>query len=103
MNGFRIMTVLGQRRGDLPRHGKFIFNDQDSHVFNGNIGRLEADSKLCSQQVVIFARSSGFMLVTVLQFYLRVRIETVGGGDVDSAEVWTPAFFTAVASIDLVE
>ena len=62
------MTVLGQCCGDLPRHGKLIFNDQDSHEFIGNIGRLEADRKLCSQQVVILARSSGFMLETVLQF-----------------------------------
>jgi hypothetical protein len=62
------MTVLGQCCGDLPRHGKLIFNDQDSHRFKSNIGRLEADGKLRSQQVVILARSSGFMLITVLQF-----------------------------------
>jgi hypothetical protein len=43
------MTVLGQCCGDLPRHGKLIFNDQDSHEFIGNIGSLEADGKLCSQ------------------------------------------------------
>ena len=62
------MTVLGQCCGDLPRHGKLIFNDQNSHEFIGNIGSLEADGKLCSQQVVVLAGSSGFMLVTVLQF-----------------------------------
>jgi hypothetical protein len=62
------MTVLGQCCGDLSRHGKLIFNDQDSHEFIGNIGRLEADGKLCSQQVVVLPRSSGLMLVTVLQF-----------------------------------
>ena len=68
MNGLRIMTVLGQCCGDLPRHWKFIFNDQDFHKFIGNIGSLEADGKLCSQQMVVLAGSSGFMLVTVLQF-----------------------------------
>ena len=62
------MTVLSQCCGDLPRHGKLIFNDQDFHKLIGNIGSLEADGKLRSQQVVVLARSSGFMLVTVLQF-----------------------------------
>jgi hypothetical protein len=62
------VTVLSQCRSDLPRHGKLIFNDQDFHEFIGNIGSLEADGKLCSQQMVVLARRSGFMLETVLQF-----------------------------------
>ena len=68
MNGCRIMAVLGQCSGGLPRHWKVIFNDQDFHKSIGYIGSLEADGKLCSQQVVVIARSSGFMLETVLQF-----------------------------------
>ena len=43
------------------------------------------------------------MLETVLQFQLRMRGETVRSGDVDSAEVWTPMFFTSEAIIDRVE
>jgi hypothetical protein len=62
------MTVLGQFCGDLPRHGKLIFNDQDSHEFIGNIGSLEPDGKLGGQQVVVLARSSGFVLETILEF-----------------------------------
>src|SRR5215475_165460 len=97
------MTVLGQCCSNLPRHRKLIFNDQDSHGFIGNFGRLEADGKLCSEQMVVLARSGGFMLETVLQLQLRVRGETVGSGYVDSAEVWTPMSFAAVAIIDCVE
>jgi hypothetical protein len=33
VDGFRVMTVLGQRCGDLPRHGELIFNDQNFHWF----------------------------------------------------------------------
>ena len=68
MNGFRIMTILGQRCGDLPRHRQLIFNDQNFHKFIGNIGPLETDGKLCSQQMVVLAGKSRFVLVTVLQF-----------------------------------
>ena len=38
VNHFRIVTVLGQRRGDLPGHWNFIFNNQDSHGCIGNNG-----------------------------------------------------------------
>src|SRR4029453_2515670 len=103
VNDFRIMTVLGQCCDDLPRHWKFIFNDQDSHESIRNIGCLEADGKLGSQQVVVTARSRRFMLKTILQFYLRVRGETVGSRDIDSAKIWTPVFFTPRAKIDCVE
>ena len=30
------------------------------------------------------------MLETVLEFQLRMRGETVGSGDIDSAEIWSP-------------
>ena len=38
VNHFRIVTVFGQRRGDLPGHWNFIFNNQDSHGCIGNNG-----------------------------------------------------------------
>jgi hypothetical protein len=52
---------LGQRRSDLPRHNDFIFDDQDTHG-------LETDGKLCSEQMIVIARTSRFMLKIILQF-----------------------------------
>ena len=68
MNCGRIVTILGQCRGDLPRHGHFIFNKQDSHGCVGNIRGLKPHGKLRGQQMVVVARKGGFMLKTVLQF-----------------------------------
>jgi hypothetical protein len=68
INCGRIVTALGQCRGDLPRHGDFIFNNQDSHGYVWNIGGLKPHGKLRGQQVIVVVRSSGFMLKTVLQF-----------------------------------
>ena len=68
MNCCRIVTVLGQRHGDLACHGHFIFNNQDSHGYVGNIGGLKPKGKLRGQQMIVLSRSSGFMLKTVLQF-----------------------------------
>jgi len=49
------MPVFGQCSGGLSRHWEVIFNDQNFHKSIGNIGSLEADGKLCSQQVVVLA------------------------------------------------
>jgi hypothetical protein len=61
VNCFRIVAGLGQRRSNLPRHSDLIFDDQDTHG-------LETDGKLCSEQMIVIARTTRFMLKTILQF-----------------------------------
>ena len=61
VNCFRIVAGLGQRRSNLPRHSDFIFDDQDAHG-------LETDGKLCGKQMIVLARTGGFMLKAILQF-----------------------------------
>src|SRR2546422_9629408 len=53
--------------------------------------------------MIVIARAGGFVLKTVLQFQLRVWRETIGCGNVDPAEVWTPANVMAVAITDRAE
>src|SRR5439155_21153874 len=48
VNHFRIVTVLGQRRGDLPGNRNFIFNNQDPH---GCIGKDRKSTRLNSSHV----------------------------------------------------
>src|SRR5437763_303950 len=67
VNGFRIVTVLGQRRSDLPRDGHLIFNNQNSHGFVKEVRWLKTDGKLGGQQMIVLIRASGLMLETVLQ------------------------------------
>ena len=61
VNCFRIVASLGQRTSDFPRHSDFIFDDQHTHG-------LETDGKLCSEQMIVIARTTRFMLKTILQF-----------------------------------
>src|SRR5207247_5455991 len=65
VNCFRIVAGLGQRRSDFPRYSGFIFDDQDTHG-------LETDGKLCGKQMIVLARTGGFMLKAILHFKLHV-------------------------------
>lgn len=52
VNSFRIVTILGQCRGDLPGYGNFIFNNQDSHSLNGNNFRGRGCTLRCPQRTM---------------------------------------------------